>query len=585
MPFSMKAASLDSNRPRAFWERFRSPAWKALAVGMIAPVLVLLFNGKEIYRVLRTAWAHHQIQSVEHLIEEENLPQAAPLMARAKRLAPNDPLVLKTSVKFLLAVQSPPAMIVPPLRQLVELRQAESIHLFQLGAAYIQLDRIHEARELMQHFEPDKKEGRYGLELKALLQRADGETRLAEQTLRRALALAPTDQEAKLRLAMLDYGNRFDELHQEARRSLWLVAQCGERVALAAIRILAADRALTLAEVERLRQLVGSHAKAGTRERLGVLAAQIRLQPDHTDRLIDVAMATHPELSGRDLAEFLPWLAAQKQYARMLTLVPYEKALQSREVFPLLAHALAEEGRWQDLHRLLTGGQPVPVARQRVQLWLAEAAVHLQPGDRMAPLKPLRFAIDGAMAQQDLATLKAASLVAERLGHYELVTKCLLHLIENQSEGLAEHGARLITNARRLGNTASVAEVTEKWMRRAPGNPNLRLQNAYFKLLRGVDMENVQSELADLTPGGSGRISLQQTLVRAFAAYRFGDLEQLRKALHGLDGDAQKLDPGQRAVLAGLIQASGADVEAYRLIERVPLQLLLPEERRFISAR
>jgi hypothetical protein len=75
---------------------------------------------------------------------------------------------------------------------------------------------------------------------------------------------------------------------------------------------------------------------------------------------------------------------------------------------------------------------------------------------------------------------------------------------------------------------------------------------------------------------------LEDHFIRALAAYRLGDLTQLRVHLDNVK-DVTALTQGQRAVHAGLLSISGRVGPAYQIAEQIPSILLLREERHFLK--
>jgi hypothetical protein len=65
------------------------------------------------------------------------------------------------------------------------------------------------------------------------------------------------------------------------------------------------------------------------------------------------------------------------------------------------------------------------------------------------------------------------------------------------------------------------------------------------------------------------------------AAYRLRQPLALPAALKSAETSSWPV--GQRAVLAALIAASGDQAAAFRLAERIPASLLLPEEARLLA--
>ena len=72
-------------------------------------------------------------------------------------------------------------------------------------------------------------------------------------------------------------------------------------------------------------------------------------------------------------------------------------------------------------------------------------------------------------------------------------------------------------------------------------------------------------------------------LLQALAAYREGQIEAAQTPLSQV-ARPEDFNAGVRAVYAALLKLSGGDAgKVFRLVERIPTALLLPEENRFLQ--
>jgi hypothetical protein len=116
-----------------------------------------------------------------------------------------------------------------------------------------------------------------------------------------------------------------------------------------------------------------------------------------------------------------------------------------------------------------------------------------------------------------------------------------------------------------------------------PESTLLLSQKLYLQLLIGVELEIVQQEVSRWTkPGNATRTDLESLLL-ALAAYRQGQTDLIREAVSRVS-KPETLPAGERAVYAALLKQSGGDAgKIFRLIERIPSALLLPEEKIFLQ--
>jgi hypothetical protein len=101
-----------------------------------------------------------------------------------------------------------------------------------------------------------------------------------------------------------------------------------------------------------------------------------------------------------------------------------------------------------------------------------------------------------------------------------------------------------------------------------------------LRLLSGDEVELAAETVARSDSATANR--LEDHFVRALAAYRLGDLTNLRIHLDKIK-DISALTQGQRAVHAGLLSISGRVGPAYQIAEQIPSILLLREELHFLK--
>lgn len=562
--------------------------WIWLSAGAVAAVIALALGGKPLAQEVRVRYARHlAAQCVRH-IEAQEWPAAVRALSSANRFGNEDPVVLRANVTFLTRTSNDPSSLIYTVRRLIAEGQAEPGDILILGRAHISIGEIREARQLYADLSAEEKEAKPGLELLAQILRSEGRPAEAQDTLRRALQSTPDDPDSKLRLALLDYENAFPEIQNRARATMWELVTDAGKISLAAITFLARDKNLTALEAERLLRAADEHPETGPQQRLEILSAIIRLSPHRREEILDAEVARHAGKSLPEMTEVVGWLAREKQHTRILQLVPPQVAMQSKEIFPYVAQALGEEGRWADLRRLLTGGGSLPVSAARVQVWLAQAAVKLTPADRSTPRQHLENAVEAAFKTQDFASLMAAAQVGEEQGLYDLAIRCCERIASGSPRHAVDMLEKIYELAQRTRDTARLFEVSEKLSTLRPDSGIYRDRVHYLSLLTGSHLESVSLALEKrddeaLIEGQTTR--LPTAFLRALAAHRFRDDESVRLSLPALTPDMSRLTPGQRAVVAGLQRSIGREADAFRLTETVSETLLLPEERALLSAR
>lgn len=133
-------------------------------------------------------------------------------------------------------------------------------------------------------------------------------------------------------------------------------------------------------------------------------------------------------------------------------------------------------------------------------------------------------------------------------------------------------------------NLEGMIETAKRLREFQPRNQAHRSRLNYLRLVSGTELEEAYEDMIGFdqpAPNNDSLILLPGALLRALAAWRFGDAERMKQEV-GKIPDPSKLPAGLRAVVAGLYTLTGRDVDGFRLGENVPQQLLLDAEKRFL---
>jgi tetratricopeptide (TPR) repeat protein len=558
------------------------PRWLGLMLLSVLLLVVLGLGGRPAFITLRTEYGLYRARQCLSYLEEKQWLDAMRAIADAKRYGRDHPEILRATLTYVTKTNHDPHATIFIINQLAKLGLTTCADSLLLGQSHLALSQVTEARAIYASLSPEEQDSKEGLELLAQLYRNEGSPKEAEAALRRAMAKAPDDPESRLRIALLDHGNPFPEIQARARQTLWELTQVEGRTALIAIRFLAQDQNLTAPEAERLLPLITAHPESSAKDRLDVLSGIIKLIPQRREEILTTEIARVEGKNVEDLIQVIGWLAKEKQYTRILQLVPMKQALQSPQVFPYVAQALGEEGRWADLRRLILSGERLPVPKARSQVWLAEALTHLDKENLSAPRQYLEEAVQASIKTDDGVTLAAASLVSERLGHYDLATRCYQQLALINPKFEVEMLDKVYEMALRQRDTPLMLKTSQQLNEKRPTHGHFRDRLRYLKLLTGIELEQVDAILTHAPPesaveGATARVPT--AFLRALAAWRLKDHARLKSELSQLTDRQDQLNLGQRAVLASLLHHVGQPIAAYRLAETIPTTILLAEEQ------
>ena len=556
--------------------------WVGLAAFGLA--LALLFGGKPAFRTYKKWRAQRLAAAAVTEMNQGHWDQAARILFDANSLASDQPEVLRAMSVFLTRTKGDPRLLLQTLQRLYDSGMATIEDQTSYGTALVSTGNISGARKVLEDLPSQHREGRLALELLSRIQREQGLIAESEATLRRALLSEPDNPECAFRLALLDLSNPFPEIKAGARSRLWTLAgDADDRAANGAIAFLAGDNDLGRVESSRLLELLERRPDPPTSLRFRVLSALIRTHPEEREQILENEFKRCRNEGVDQLAEVLKWLAEEKEYGRMLQLAPENVAVSSAEVFPLMLLALSKQERWQEIRTLLTTQRNLPVSKARAALWLAECESHLQPDLALARAHLAR-ALESADKAREQEVIRNTAALAEAKGLWDLASRGYRILAELGPQSQIPMLEKVYEVSSRSRDGEAMLETAREIQELRPASKVYASRVAYLQLVLGKEMELAADYLFG-TSGEAVRIEgvvegdpgQWTSFLRAFAAFRFGDRSGMGTFLPGVTRPGA-LEPGQRAVFAGLLQATGRSAEAFTLAEGVPRQLLLQEE-------
>ncbi|WP_395750181.1 tetratricopeptide repeat protein [Prosthecobacter sp.] len=557
-----------------------------LALGMVVFGTACWYSYPHITPLVKNWLAHRHLPETRRQIQQKNWMEAATSLRDARRWAADDPEVLRVTLEFLNAAAAEDTRAT--LNILLRLQAAGAAtpeDLTLMGMTHLRQGEVARARQIYSQLPPETRQQRQGLELQAELLHAAGDTAKAEAVRRQALLCDPDDPESLRQLAEMDLQSLEPSRREAMSARLWQVARAGNAAAPVAIEILAASTALTVPQLEELSGLVEALAgPASEREptRFKVQSARLRLQPHLRNEFIDQEIRRWKNRTPTQTAPLVLWLAAEREYDRILRLVPAQTAARHTDLLPPYVDALRARKKWQELNTLLTtGGIDAAYSKLRIRLWQVETQAHLRPdNDRIRQLL-LGIFEDAGRGDDPVITLDVASL-SEQLNQWDLAEKCYATVITKHPRASPALLPRLYQMAAYQHDGPGMLSASARLLACKPDNPMILAQTLYLQLLLGIELELAGEQLRSVsrdTAAPSDRLCLLQAL----AAFRAGQLQAVNDPISRV-AKPEALTAGERAVFAGLLKLSGGDNgQAFRLVERISPGLLLPEEKRFMK--
>jgi tetratricopeptide (TPR) repeat protein len=537
------------------------------------------FAGPTVEVKTRSVIALYFAEKAEKLIQQSDWPNANEALILASQWQSEHPKVLRVLADFLIGIKAEPASTLHALRRLEIIGQANEADFIQMGKIYTQQENIRKAEETLAKLSPEARQKRPALELLANIQRLQGFSAKAEQTLRHALNLDQNDSMCRYRLAMLDQQASFSEMRQKSRETLWNLTEGKDRAALMAIEFMVKDPNLTTPEADKLLERIKVHPEKTDEIRLSVLSALMRVRPQNREQILNEELARYQKKGAEQLLPVMNWLLIEHEPARVLAMLTKDIFLKSSALIGPYLQALADLERWEELDKTLSRPAGMSVSSGYISLWRARANLHIDKTN-INTRQHLNIVYEASGHGRSEGAARAGATIAEEAGLYDVAAQFY--------EGLAEHQPNLkftmlekvYEMSLRGRDTERVLQVARQQLSLRPENPLYVDRVIYLQLVAGYDLELNFKKLLETSHANSDRT--EDHLSQALAAYRMGDLTNMRTHLNRLK-NVSNLSPGQRAVHAGLLSISGQVGPAFLIAEQIPSILLLKEEKRFLD--
>jgi hypothetical protein len=563
-----------------------------VVMGAFGLLIISLFTWHPATTAVRAVLARRNAKEAQEATVAKDWVKAHQALMLARQRAPEDEEVIVAMVAFLKATGSDPGGMAQQLLRLKQKRPLTAEEELMLGRALISSGKTKDAREVYEKLPLKQSTRQPGLELLSSILNAEGHTKEAAEIAHRAVVqtTAETTPETNLQAAVTDLGSHFVEVQNQAQKQLWQLAELDTQTGLDAILQLAASRGLTLPQANRLLEMEEQHAQQALGARLMVVSALMRLQPELRASIAEAEVRRFTNSKNGRLEDMAYWLMREKINDQVLALVPKELAVQSRELFPILVQTLSQAERWEELQGVLKMPRP-PVPASLLDLAMAEVLSHVQP-DMRESRRILQGTVINAAQGGDVATLNAAAQLAERLNFADVSCQAYraagMEAAENNaSEAALQNLQKSAELALRAKDTETLLDVSRRLHVLSPSSAVFADRFVYLRLVLGVEMEMVDLQSLTAQTDGNAAFSVTQDrippeLLQALGAYRLGDRAALEKHLAALPR-AEGLNPGPRAVAAGLLSLVGKADRAFVIAEKIPGALLLEEELTFLK--
>lgn len=364
------------------------------------------------------------------------------------------------------------------------------------------------------------------------------------------------------------------KLQVEGKEMLRALAHTNGPLQLRAVQLLAARPDANRLDREECLELLGTLPNRDLATELLRRDIQVQLDPLRKPQVAQDTVEKYGKGKPEEVAAVAAWLIRQGLHTQALDLVQPEEAYQNDALFRIRYDALAGAGRWEDAYRHLLDpkarGEEMPLELLRLR-----TAEKLGRPDDVAQHWQRLLKIAGSDARQ----LRILAETAERGGSLETAVAAYraLTAIPYEEENAWRNVVRLLDAQ---GDTWNARDAARRLQRLKKDDQALAMQITYYDLLLGEDVERGLQRAQALV--NDSPTNVLNRVVLALGELRNNNPAGARDAISGITVDWTRIPPGARAILVATLGANQQNDAAAKLLVRLPLKTLKPEERDLI---
>jgi hypothetical protein len=336
-------------------------------------------------------------------------------------------------------------------------------------------------------------------------------------------------------------------------------------------------------EIADLVQALDNHPLAKAQHKLLALDLLLHVDASQRDAIVARAVNGWKDAAPADLASLGAWLNAKGEFQKTLDTIPFEKAVQSRDLFLQHLDALAALDRWSEVKQLLTG-EKFPLDPVVQHMYLARCSTQL--GEQTAAANSWQRALEATAG--DPGKLMTLADYAEKNGNAEIAEAAY-----NSAAAIpprlrvAQQGRLRLAHASH--DTKKLHAILVEMLALWPNDPAIQNDEAYTRLLllpadtdetkrEAVAIEQLAEKLIEREPA-----SLPHRTLLALARLRQGRPEGALNVYADLRVAQNALSSSALAVHAATLAATAHPEDAKTEAGQIKREELLPEERSLIE--
>lgn len=490
------------------------------------------------------------------LLAAGSIEEAFNNASSAIQVGPGVPEARRAYAAVLLAAGRPEGAV--PLQQLIDAGQATARDRLDLAEAALRFGdpgvAEREALQLLQQGQstPD------ALFIVARVRIAQQRIPDAMQALQEAIE-AGAGPAASLLLARLKFAANTPESIAGAVSLLEPLAKQPDQAGLEALVTLLSSPALRQPAARGWIEALRMHPLAGDEQKFAAASAEIEVDPKRRDEAIKRTISEYRGGTADQLAGLARWLNQQREFDRVLEVIPPDEALARSDLFLIRLDAMAGRGDWKGLADLLDG-KNLPLQQPIVLLYRGRAAREM--GDASESVALYRRAVVDSAPTPDLMWYVIRYL--ERIGEEAVLEQELVRLTNNPAAARQAFQG-LVPIIQRRQDAEELFQLYNRMVKALPADPAVQNDHRYFAALTGRRPD--ESGASELVAAEPRMLAYRITL--ALAQLRNGRPADALAVFNGVTLDPAQIQPYQRAVLAAVLGANGRSDEARQLARSV----------------
>jgi hypothetical protein len=545
---------------------------------MAAGTWLLLPKAKRVWHT----WEARKLSKEGTALLDAGQPQKAfELLAQAVRKAPNDPLVTRSIARCLDEFPGAEKSAFRAWNQLQHLGAATWEDTVAMGQAALRCSDLARALQIEASLPESCRQERQTREFRAAVLQKSGKVAEAKEMRLAIWREHRDDPECRVKLAADEINSRDKATRDAATDILWEAARGEGKLNVIALTALALSTSRDSSKLAELAELASKAPAFNDMQRYWVFEQCVTKSPELLDTIIPLAkkLATTEKKESREL--FYQWISRHNKSDIVLSEISESEALGSRGLFLARANALMRRGQWESLERMLDS-RPLPVSKVDLELIRAFLARNLKEGGAM--LGHLNGAILYASGNNKASELAQVGAGAESLGQVDVALTAYWELAEMDSPARLPTLRRIYELSERRRDAAGMLKAANVMLKLEPAWHSSTSELDYLRLISGMEMDqplgHFLHEKDDALQQDPEPIAL---LSKALAEFYAGDIQGMKRSLGIAANHSMKLEPGPKAVLAGLLWKAGKREEAAAIARDIVAAEMFEEERRYLS--